>query len=65
MITTPRWKGGTSNDKKYFSEKVQEKVLTTVKRLHIKGLVKRLVVENRLYCMNKTSINKNKISIDN
>ena len=33
MITTPRWKGGTSNDKKYFSEKVQEKVLTTVKKV--------------------------------
>ena len=31
MITTPRWKGGTSNDKKYFSEKRQEKVLTAVK----------------------------------
>lgn len=29
MITTPRWKGGTSIDKKYFSEKVQEKVVTT------------------------------------
>ena len=29
MITTPRWKGGTSNDKKKFSEKVQEKVVTT------------------------------------
>ena len=31
MITTARWKGGTSNDKKYFSEKRQEKVLTAVK----------------------------------
>ena len=31
MITTSRWKGGTSNDKKYFSEKRQEKVLTAVK----------------------------------
>ena len=31
MITTARWKGGTSNYKKYFSEKRQEKVLTAVK----------------------------------
>ena len=31
VITTARWKGGTSNDKKYFSEKRQEKVLTAVK----------------------------------
>ena len=31
MITIPRWKGGTSNDKNYFSEKTQEKVLTAVK----------------------------------
>ena len=30
-ITTPRWKGGTSNDKKYFSENMAEKVLTAVK----------------------------------
>ena len=30
-ITTARWKGGTSNDKKYFSEKRQKKVLTAVK----------------------------------
>ena len=29
MITIPRWKGGTSNDKNYFSEKTQEKVVTT------------------------------------
>ena len=31
MITTARWKGGITNDKKYFSEKRQEKVLTAVK----------------------------------
>ena len=30
-ITTARWKSGTSNNKKYFSEKRQEKVLTSVK----------------------------------
>ena len=30
-ITVQRWKGGITNDKIYFSEKVQEKVLTTVK----------------------------------
>ncbi|MDD6535469.1 MAG: hypothetical protein PUF36_00710, partial [Prevotella sp.] len=30
-ITSPRWKGGITNDKKYFSEKRQEKVLTAVK----------------------------------
>ena len=28
-ITAPRWKSGITNDKKYFSEKVQEKVVTT------------------------------------
>ena len=32
MITMQRWKGGITNNKKYFSEKVQEKVLTTVKK---------------------------------
>ena len=32
VVTPPRWKGGITNDKKYFSEKVQEKVLTTVKK---------------------------------
>ena len=31
MIITARWKGGITNDKKYFSEKVQEKVLTNIK----------------------------------
>ena len=31
-ITTPRWKGGTSNDKKYFSENMAEEVLTAVKK---------------------------------
>ncbi|MCI6402881.1 MAG: hypothetical protein MR820_02205 [Prevotella sp.] len=30
-ITMPWWKGGITNNKKYFSEKRQEKVLTTVK----------------------------------
>ena len=28
-VAPPRWKGGITNDKKYFSEKVQEKVVTT------------------------------------
>ena len=28
-ITTPRWKGGITNDKIYFSENRQEKVVTT------------------------------------
>ena len=37
-ITVQRWKGGITNDKNYFSEKVQEKVLTTVKKKHNKGL---------------------------
>ena len=32
MIDTQWWKGGITNDKKYFSSKVQEKVLTTVKK---------------------------------
>ena len=30
-IIMQRWKGGITNNKKYFSEKRQEKVLTTVK----------------------------------
>ena len=30
-VTPPRWKGGITNDKKYFSENMAEKVLTTVK----------------------------------
>ena len=37
-ITAQKWKGGITNDKKYFSEKMQEKVLTTVKKMHNKGL---------------------------
>ena len=28
-ITAQKWKGGITNDKKYFSEKMQEKVVTT------------------------------------
>ena len=32
MITMQRWKGGITNNKKYFSEKVYGKVLTTVKK---------------------------------
>ena len=36
-MTTPRWKGGITNDKKYFSGKRQENVLMTVKRLHFYG----------------------------
>ena len=31
LVTSPRWKGGITNDKKYFSENMAEKVLTTVK----------------------------------
>ena len=38
------WNGGTSNDKIYFSEKSTEKVLTTVKKPHFKGLVFIMVV---------------------
>ena len=30
-VTSPRWKGGITNDKKYFSENMAEKVLITVK----------------------------------
>ena len=30
-VAPPRWKGGITNDKKYFSENMAEKVLTTVK----------------------------------
>ena len=31
VVTPPMWKGGITNDKKYFSENMAEKVLTTVK----------------------------------
>ena len=31
-ITAPRWKGGITNDKKYFSGKRQENILITVKK---------------------------------
>ena len=37
MITPLRWKGGITNEKKYFSGKRQENVLMTVKRLHFYG----------------------------
>ena len=33
MVIMPRWKSGTSNDKKYFYWKRAEKVLTTVKNV--------------------------------
>ena len=36
-IATPRWKGGITNDKKYFSGKRQENILITVKSLHFYG----------------------------
>ena len=36
-MTTPRWKGGITNEKKYFSGKRQENILMTVKRLHFYG----------------------------
>ena len=44
IVRVQRWNGGTSNDKIYFSEKSTEKVLTTVKKPHIKGLVFIMVV---------------------
>ena len=34
VITLQRWKGGITNDKKYFFENRVEKILTTVKKLH-------------------------------
>ena len=34
-MTTPRWKGGITNEKKYFSENRGEKVLTTVKYYYL------------------------------
>ena len=37
IVVTLRWKGGITNDKKYFSWKRAEKVLTTVKNQQ-KGL---------------------------
>ena len=32
-MTTPRWKGGITNDKKYFFENRTETVLITVKKV--------------------------------
>ena len=32
VVTALRWKGGITNEKKYFSENTVEKVLTTVKK---------------------------------
>ena len=29
VVAPPRWKGGITNDKKYFSENMAEKVVTT------------------------------------
>ena len=34
-ITVKRWKGGITNEKKYFSENRGEKVLTTVKYYYL------------------------------
>ena len=39
MITSWRWKSGITNDKNYFSEKVQENILISVKKVQIQGLV--------------------------
>ena len=38
-ITAQKWKGGITNDKNYFSEKVQENILISVKKVQIQGLV--------------------------
>ena len=36
-ITEQKWKGGITNDKNYFSEKVQENILISVKKVRIQG----------------------------
>ena len=36
-ITAQKWKGGITNDKNYFSEKVQENILISVKKVQIQG----------------------------
>ena len=46
MITSWRWKGGITNDKKYFSEKVQENILISVKKVQIQGLRGLLFLES-------------------
>ena len=45
-ITAQRWKGGITNDKKYFSEKVQENILISVKTVQIQGLRGLLFLES-------------------
>ncbi len=35
VVTALRWKGGITNDKKYFSEKVQKNILISVKKVQI------------------------------
>ena len=46
VVTSPRWKGGITNDKKYFSEKEQENILISVKKVQIQGLKGLLFLES-------------------
>ena len=46
VVTALRWKGGITNDKKYFSEKVQENILISVKKVQIHGLRGLLFLES-------------------
>ena len=45
-ITAQKWKGGITNDKIYFSEKVQEKVVTTQVGLSYSPCTTSLVATN-------------------
>ena len=58
-ITPPRWKGGITNDKKYFSENMAEKVLTTVKNHTKQDSHHDLLLEILLIARNVLIINSN------
>ena len=56
-VTPQRWKGGITNDKKYFSENMAEKVLTTVKNCTKLDSHHDLLLENLLPNCNVLNIN--------
>ena len=58
-VTPQRWKGGITNDKKYFSENMAEKVLTTVKNHTKQDSHHDLLLEILLIARNVLIINYN------
>ena len=58
-VTPQRWKGGITNDKKYFSENMAEKVLTTVKNYTKQDSHHDLLLEILLIARNVLIINSN------